>query len=581
MDGSGIEPLLPINSDILGATATPTSIGDSNDNGVMLLFIFVMIAIVLAFLIAIACIILFCICFCNRKANKIIVKDAKSSISLKCLPTKDESHFDVVRPITPSHTSLGSKAEFEPRELLAYPLPETFRPLPLPATMTPRNSVQESIFHTMNEGVYEEPRQTLELQKDTNYVEPIDNLDPRSFHSNRVLDPNFNPYGDDLEVDQNFMAPPPPPPLPPPPPPRRYPSLPKTELSVTSNSNIYDHIKSLESSMLKEKQPNCNVEALPYAPIYDINQNNRLTHLLFQISPQCVRIIKELGIGHFGKVFLAATINVSLKDLQLSDDTNRHQSILVAVKQLSPSANYDLKEAFHSEIKFMSHLQHANVIRLLAVCMTGTPFIMMEYMENGDLNEFLRKQNIQPDTVSSLDENQISPVVLLYITVQIASGMRYLANKKFIHRDLATRNCLVGRNFVTKIAGFGMSHNFYESSYCHVAGQLILPIRWMATETYYGKFSVKSDAWSFGVTVWEIFTLCQSLPYSEMSDDHVIADAISGENRKILAKPEHCPDEVYDVLGRCFVHDPSVRADFEEIYSRLFVIYTTHSEKLN
>ena len=320
-----------------------------------------------------------------------------------------------------------------------------------------------------------------------------------------------------------------------------------------------------------------STQALPYAPIYDSPRSLKRSEEPLEISRQNVVEIQDLGVGHFGRVVLAATTRLSLKELRLGESTDKSCSILVAIKKLRQDADMSLKEAFQSEIKFMSRLKHANVVRLLGVCTDGgadESFLMMEYMENGDLHEFLQKQILVADTVEKLEDNRITPLILLYMTVQIASGMRYLGSKKFVHRDLATRNCLVGRDFVVKISDFGMSRNLYESFYYRVQGRLILPIRWMAYESFYGKFSVKSDAWSFGVTIWEIYTLGQSEPYEEMTDEEYINDAVKGGERKILSQPSNCPDEVYEVMLRCFVHEPNMRADFEEIYSRLFLTYT-------
>lgn len=320
-----------------------------------------------------------------------------------------------------------------------------------------------------------------------------------------------------------------------------------------------------------------STQALPYAPIYDSPRSLRRSEEPLEISRQNIVEIQDLGVGHFGRVVLAATTKLSLKELRLGESTDKSCSVLVAIKKLRQDADMSLKEAFQSEIKFMSRLKHANVVRLLGICTDGgadESFLMMEYMENGDLHEFLQKQILVADTVEKLEDNRITPLILLYMTVQIASGMRYLASRKFVHRDLATRNCLVGRDFVVKISDFGMSRNLYESFYYRVQGRLILPIRWMAYESFYGKFSVKSDAWSFGVTIWEIYTLGNNEPYEEMTDEEYINDAVRGGERKILSQPTNCPDEVYEVMLRCFVHEPNMRADFEEIYSRLFLTYT-------
>ena len=316
-------------------------------------------------------------------------------------------------------------------------------------------------------------------------------------------------------------------------------------------------------------------EAIPYSAIYEdpLPLQDGVAPLM--VTHDNIQEVKDLGMGQFGNVILARTCGLSLKDMRLSEtDTDRNISILVAIKKLKLNAESSLTENFNKEVKFMARLMHDNVIRLLGVCKGAEAFIMMEYMENGDLNQFLQKQRLMPDTISGLQENEVTPIILLYIGVQIASGMHYLASHRFVHRDLATRNCLVGKDFVVKISDFGMSRSLYESAYYRVQGTLVLPIRWMACETFYGKFSVKSDAWAFGVVLWEIYTLGKVDPYDHMTDEEVIADAIRGPDRILPAKPVNCPQEVYDIMLRCWVHEPSMRADFGEIYSRLFMIYT-------
>ena len=343
----------------------------------------------------------------------------------------------------------------------------------------------------------------------------------------------------------------------------------------------YDQIYSepIEPGMLNVTEGQENpVDAIPYSAIYDDPKPLGQTEAPLEITMNNIIEIKKLGTGQFGQVILARTKNLSLMDMKLSETNNdRSHSILVAVKKLKTNAETGLFESFEKEVKFMSRLNHDNVVRLLGVCRISESFIMMEYMENGDLNQFLQKHSLVPDIVEGLGEWEITPIILLYIGVQISSGLHYLASRRFVHRDLATRNCLVGKDFVVKISDFGMSRRLYESAYYRVQGTLVLPIRWMACETFYGKFSVKSDAWAFGVTLWEIYTLASCDPYEDMTDEEVIQDAIRGANRKLLPRPDVCPREVYDVMLRSWVHDPSMRADFGEIYSRLYMIYTSQA----
>ena len=350
------------------------------------------------------------------------------------------------------------------------------------------------------------------------------------------------------------------------------------EEDAGDNEHDYDQIYSepLDPTMLRHdyELEGSHDMGIPYSAIYDDPQPLHDTAPL-RVTPGNIVEIKRLGMGQFGNVILARTVGLSMKDLKFSEtDTDTNKSTLVAIKKLKNDADGGLMETFEKEVKFMARLNHDNVIRLLSICTTGESFIMMEYMENGDLNQFLQKQILMPDTIAGLQDFEVTPIILLYIGVQIASGMHYLGSHRFVHRDLATRNCLVGRDFVVKISDFGMSRSLYESAYYRVQGTLILPIRWMACETFYGKFSMKSDAWAFGVVLWEIYTLGKVDPYDNMTDEEVIADAIRGPDRRVLEKPLNCPQDVYDIMLRCWVHEPSMRADFGEIYSRLFMIYT-------
>ncbi len=196
----------------------------------------------------------------------------------------------------------------------------------------------------------------------------------------------------------------------------------------------------------------------------------------------------------------------------------------------------------------------------------------MEYMENGDLHQFLEDYDSMV-MHHSPELGQISISVLVYMAMQISSGMKYLASHNYVHQDLATRNCLVGGDYIVKIADFGMSTNLYAESYYKVRGRAMLPIRWMATESFFGRFSEKTDIWSFGVVMWEVFTLCKQPPYEELGDQEIIQNAIGGEGRILLDKPEGCPRSVYDVMLRCWEQRTQERAGFVEVFNSLSAIH--------
>ena len=235
----------------------------------------------------------------------------------------------------------------------------------------------------------------------------------------------------------------------------------------------------------------------------------------------------------------------------------------MAVKTLKANPTGDVQKSFEKEIKFMSRLKDDNVIRLLGICTSGTPFIMMEYMENGDLNQYLQQFEFTTETEKLPNPDEITLPALVYMCLQIAGGMKYLSSHKFIHRDLATRNILVGVDYTVKIADFGMSQNLYSAYYYKVGGRIVLPIRWMAYECFFGKFSVKTDVWAFGITLWEIFTLCRLHPFLEMTDQQVIEDAIKGKDRMIPTQLDICPNGMYSIMKSCFLHKASERARFD------------------
>ncbi|NXW91144.1 DDR2 protein, partial [Alopecoenas beccarii] len=294
---------------------------------------------------------------------------------------------------------------------------------------------------------------------------------------------------------------------------------------------------------------------------------------------------EKLGEGQFGEVHLCEVEGMEKftgKDFALEGlDTSSNHPVLVAVKMLRADANKNARNDFLKEIKIMSRLKDPNIIRLLAVCITDDPLCMItEYMENGDLNQFLSRQ--QAGSPPAGPAPTISPPVSLlgsysdlrFMATQIASGMKYLSSLNFVHRDLATRNCLVGKQYTIKIADFGMSRNLYSGDYYRIQGRAVLPIRWMSWESILlGKFTTASDVWAFGVTLWETFTLCREQPYSQLSDEQVIEN--TGEffrdqgRQTYLPQPALCPDSVYKLMLSCWRRDTKDRPSFQDIHRLL------------
>ncbi|XP_023282122.1 epithelial discoidin domain-containing receptor 1 isoform X5 [Seriola lalandi dorsalis] len=306
-----------------------------------------------------------------------------------------------------------------------------------------------------------------------------------------------------------------------------------------------------------------------------------------ELPRQCLIFKEKLGEGQFGEVHLCEIENPQdLPNLEFPFNVRKGRPLLVAVKILRPDASKNARNDFLKEVKILSRLKDPNIIRLLGVCVSSDPLCMVtEYMECGDLNQYLSHRVLLDKTGPSHNTPTISYPALISMASQIASGMKFLSSLNFVHRDLATRNCLVGgekgesgeerggeRHI--KIADFGMSRNLYAGDYYRIQGRAVLPIRWMAWECILmGKFTTASDVWAFGVTLWEMLSVCQEQPYSNLTDEQVIDNAgefFRDQGRQVyLSRPAVCPQGLYELMLSCWNRDCKLRPSFAYIHSFL------------
>ncbi|KAI5237318.1 Nt-3 Growth Factor Receptor [Manis pentadactyla] len=254
---------------------------------------------------------------------------------------------------------------------------------------------------------------------------------------------------------------------------------------------------------------------------------------------------RELGEGAFGKVFLAERYKLSpTKD-----------KMLVAVKALKDPTLAARKD-FQREAELLTNLQHEHIVKFYGVCGDGDPLIMVfEYMKHGDLHKFLRSYD--PHGRAAMPGERRTGAL-----PDAPHHQSDCVGQHFVHRDLASRNCLVGANLLVKIRDFSMSREVYSTDYYRVGGHTMLPIRWMPPESImYRKFTTESDVWSFGVILWEIFTYGKQ-PWFQLSNTEVIECITQG---RVLERPRVCPKEVYDVMLGCWQREPQQRLNIREI----------------
>uniref|UniRef100_A0A3Q1CBC8 receptor protein-tyrosine kinase n=1 Tax=Amphiprion ocellaris TaxID=80972 RepID=A0A3Q1CBC8_AMPOC len=306
-----------------------------------------------------------------------------------------------------------------------------------------------------------------------------------------------------------------------------------------------------------------------------------------ELPRQCLIFKEKLGEGQFGEVHLCEIENPQdLPNLEFPFNVRKGRPLLVAVKILRPDASKNARNDFLKEVKILSRLKDPNIIRLLGVCVSSDPLCMVtEYMECGDLNQYLSHRVLLDKTGPSHNTPTVSYPALISMASQIASGMKFLSSLNFVHRDLATRNCLVGGErgergedrggeCHIKIADFGMSRNLYAGDYYRIQGRAVLPIRWMAWECILmGKFTTASDVWAFGVTLWEMLSVCQEQPYSSLTDEQVIDNAgefFRDQGRQVyLSRPAVCPQGLYELMLSCWNRDCKLRPSFASIHSFL------------
>ncbi|XP_042820767.1 tyrosine-protein kinase JAK2 isoform X2 [Panthera onca] len=281
-----------------------------------------------------------------------------------------------------------------------------------------------------------------------------------------------------------------------------------------------------------------------------------------QFEERHLKFLQQLGKGNFGSVEMC-------RYDPLQDNTGE----VVAVKKLQHSTEEHLRD-FEREIEILKSLQHDNIVKYKGVCYSAgrrNLRLIMEYLPYGSLRDYLQKH-----------KERIDHKKLLQYTSQICKGMEYLGTKRYIHRDLATRNILVENENRVKIGDFGLTKVLpQDKEYYKVKEPGESPIFWYAPESLTeSKFSVASDVWSFGVVLYELFTYIEKSKSPPAEFMRMIGNDKQGQmivfhliellkNNGRLPRPDGCPDEIYLIMTECWNNNVNQRPSFRDLALRV------------
>ncbi|XP_012268369.3 discoidin domain-containing receptor 2-like [Athalia rosae] len=285
-----------------------------------------------------------------------------------------------------------------------------------------------------------------------------------------------------------------------------------------------------------------------------------------EIPRQCLRVTEKLGSSHVGEVFICETVGLDVVV------PGSGKLVIARVPPIGDEERSAPRVEAMREVGFLANLVDPNLARIFGVCVADPgPWIILEYTELGDLAHYLRYSVPLTGTLRpSCNLKALSQSCLLYMGAQIASGMRFLESRNLVHKDLAARNCLLGRSYTVKVTDIAMCSDLYKKDYCDIGGRPPAPIRWLPWESILlDRYTCASSVWSFAVTFWEVMSLAREKPFQHLSNEQVIQNAelmyYGGELQVFLPKPTMCPDKVYKVMCSCWKRDETGRPSFKEI----------------
>ena len=243
--------------------------------------------------------------------------------------------------------------------------------------------------------------------------------------------------------------------------------------------------------------------------------------------------------------------------------SSNNGDVPVAIKVVNESNKSEELICVLREAAVMGQFDHPNILKLFGVVTLGNPYMIITELQKDQLDYFLYKLNRSPI------EKRKFPTLLHKFSIEICSGMEYLSGLKFIHRDLAARNINLTLNLSCRIADFGMCREMRNEREYYRSSGIFIPVRWASPESvFYQRYSEKSDVWSFGMTMYEIWGMGLKPWYKLETED--VVDALVKHN--LPTPPTGCPRSIYELMIDIWNPVPESRPSFSDLKSQLKAI---------
>uniref|UniRef100_A0A0N5B6T2 Tyrosine-protein kinase n=1 Tax=Strongyloides papillosus TaxID=174720 RepID=A0A0N5B6T2_STREA len=319
--------------------------------------------------------------------------------------------------------------------------------------------------------------------------------------------------------------------------------------------------RSISVSCLINKVVN---EKIPLHPEYKVILQKPILQQPWEINKNNINFIKKIGQGTFGDIWKGT--------MKTATDQGYNTPIAIKIPKIKNLDKFIsiITEAL-LEVKFMRLFEHENIVKFYGSSFSSEPFmIVMELSNYGCLQRYVRRK-----------KKKLENKDLLKFAIDAALGVDYIHSKCGIHRDVAARNCLVFSENKVKISDFGQAIILKngEKEFKLYSKDSLLPLRWLSPETLaHSIFSYKTDVYSFGILLWELFNACKE-PFATLTVGEIVTGVKSGLKPKSLPT---VPMEIIDIIeNKCLHSDPTKRPSMNELTKILTDIYSRTIQPLS